>query len=509
MQIINNGLDRGVTDCNDLFMRYLTKDGMNNYPTIIFLLNRLFLKDTDRLGSHIGITDTVHIGDDVYWYKMLGFTAIKTRMNLLLKQNTNIFENINYFKQDSDETHGKIFNYWYTGNRHYANINNVLRVSSIGPFDRLSVAVSLETEGVIRNEEAGDIIDICRLNNDTDLILTETMVYLYKINTNTIIPRVPVKNADIYKFNALCCTTHYVVVACSNRTGGSGMGFYIVTNIDSEEEVKYSCPLYYYHHNSQTGTSYSNQLDPNDNYTLCALYQDDIIYINGTGGLKTFNCYDYIKNGSDNAISVAKEKGESSNNWGNKSIFFGLTKTYEGNKTFEISGGYRYINIDNYHIIIAKDNYTNRITLYTDVSIERNEYVLVKEPVKASNDITSAYIYNREQVFLFTSSGTTYVSLDKSDQNNPVTVYPASFHFETEKDKKEINILKVYCTFIDTIGFLTGEILDTWGKVNNRETTFLFFRILLPGGKAKWHSFGDDNRRDTTFRDMAEAFDTG
>jgi hypothetical protein len=508
MEIIDSGINRGVLDVNDMFLRYLTKDGLNRYPTIIFLFNRLFFREYERIGAHEFITETVRLGDDVRWYKTKGLTEIGNTMNTVFTQD--LFANINYFKPDPDPSHSGIFNYWYTGNRFYINSGGQLKESSIGPLDTGAKVITLPSgdEEDSYSESAFDILDICPLNDETDLILTSTRVYLYRVNTQTISIRVPVQNRAKYKFNAICCTARYVVIACS-ALSGSGIGFYVVTNINTSDEINYKCPLYHSDYDPETGRSTNNGLNSSNNYTICVPAGGDRVEVNGVGGLVYFECGSFISNGYINASSSGRgTTGVSSRNFGTECVLFTPNKTFVGSKTFEINNGYQYYTYGGYYIVAGRDNAGVQLLVNNDKTLASKKPLMLQGYTSLPQDISNCYVLDRDHIYLFTTSGNTHISRDKTDPDYAVIAFPVAFDFDTESETKRADATKILLTLLDVIDILCGGDNNRWKMVNGRETNFLFIRILLYYGKANWYSFGDDNRRSTVFRDMVKAFDT-
>jgi hypothetical protein len=508
MEIIDSGINRGVLDVNDMFIRYLTKDGINRYPTIIFLMNRLFLREYERIGAHEYITEIVRLGDDVRWYKTKGVDEITRTMDTVFTPD--IFTDINYFKPDPDQSHDGIFNYWYTGNRFYINSGGQLKESTIGPLDKNARVIALPsgTGSDSHSESAFNIIDICRLNGEADLILTSTRIYLYKPSSQSISIRVPVKDHTHYKFNAICCTTQYVVIACS-ALSGSGMGFYVVTNIDSDEEINYKCPLYHSYYDPDSGASTNNGLSSNNNYTVCIPASGDRVEVNGVGGLVYFDCGRFITSGYEEGYSSGRgTQGVSSRNFGNENILYGPSKAFVGGKTFTINNAYQYYSYGGYYMVVGKDNLGLQLLIHNDKTLTSNKPLLLQGYTSLPQDITNCYVLDREHIYLFTSSGKTYVSRDKADPDNAIIAYPLSFNFDLESETKRANVVKIIMTVLDVIDILCGGDNSRWTTVNGQIASFIFIRILLYYGKANWYCFGDDNRRSTVFRDMVKAFDT-
>jgi hypothetical protein len=515
MEIINDGINRGVLDCDDMFMKFVSKDGMglSEYPTIIFLTNRLFLKDEDRIGSHVNITETLKLKDDFRWYKIMGKDNIKQKISDALTDK-GTFKNIDFFEEDTDSEHRGISHYWYSGTIHYMNSNNTLKSSKTGPFDKEAKTIIFPNGGNL--SDAGNaVIDICQLNSSSDLILTKTRLYRYDYANNTLVTRLEISDAT-----AMCRTASYFIITCTN-----GGGFFIITNIDSSDEtaLSYKKPIYISYPSivdpdtqAITSEGGDNGLSPSNSYTYCLPIGGNTIEINGKDNKNClFNCASWM---SDNSGYEAPEsmnpKGIKSCHYNNEAILFTVESAFDASKNiYPMKDGNSFFKYDKYMMFIGKETEEPNKTalyLYSNFTTQASKKaVITTEDNKIPHDLTSGYIKDLDTIFLFSSSGKTYKVIGKDNTESSFALFPIAFDYEKDHTAKEACVNKIILVLSDLIDLINNDGQERWSKVNDRDTNFLFIRLALNSGKACWYGFGDDNRRDTTFKDMAEAFDIG
>jgi hypothetical protein len=513
MKIINDGIRRGAVDCDDMFLKFISKDGMglSEYPTIIFLANRLFLKSEDRIGAHVEITETIKLKDDFSWYKTKGQTAIKNTLMETLP-NKDAYKGIPFFKEDTETSHNGIVNCWYSGKTHYMHIGTSLKASTSNPFDTSSKTVLFPQDTSSNNftDTANNIVDICSLNPSSDLILTKTRLYRYNYETNTMVQRLKLSNGE-HDATAMCRTASYFIITCNK-----GGGFLIITNIDSSDttSLNYKKPAYANISitEGETSTSVGNGLNPSNNYTFCFPVGGDTIEING-GSEKTclFNCASWMSSSSSYiAPEGTKEECTTSCHYNNEVVLFSAKFAYDTmNNIYPMENGVSYFKLDKYMLLFGKEESTQKPTLsiFTNISGQEKRPITLCEENIIPSTAVAGYMQDKDTIFVFTSSGTTYKSFGKDD-NSDSAFFPIAFDYSKERTTKKADVNKMPLGLNNLIGLVNGEDVS-WTKVNNRDSTFLFIRFGLDSGNARWFAFGDDDRRDTAFRDMTSAFDVG
>jgi hypothetical protein len=216
MEIINDDVDRGVTDMDDVFLRFISKEGISSFPTVMALANRFFLTDeemTPRAGKHKGITldYTIKVPDDFRWYKIKGAAAFKPKILAIIDD---ICAGISYFEPDESNTGIKDF--WYSGKMYYINYNGELKVSKAGPTDLSGNTITLPSQIAGSPEGGDDVLDVLTLDATRDVILTKKQLYVYEPANNACTQRFKVSN-NSHDFTSICLAGAYLVLTSTSK----------------------------------------------------------------------------------------------------------------------------------------------------------------------------------------------------------------------------------------------------------------------------------------------------
>jgi hypothetical protein len=617
MTILNNGENRGASDVNDMFLRFVSKDGINEFPTIILLTNRLFLMEGERLGSHEKITETIKNNDDFLWYKIKGIDNIKRKIQSVFGDST-IYEGYPFFRKDNEPSHTTISNCWYSKNNHYFDIEGALSVAplEVDVFNEtekrkeiiLYKAEYIPEEPIDPEQQLGpdDIVDIITLNEDCDFILTNEYVYKYnsKDDNNILSPIFKIQkdiyDASEYNFTGICISTEekeeddeddetYLVLSSRTISGDGKAGIYLIKIIDSElENFK---KLFYFSRtyaiceistDSETGGNiydynthtYTNGLMESDNYIYCYDKGDGKVELSdGEKGCiipckkwfyeypdnnwyslmiydpenKNETSYDDAPDTTNFLTATSTDSYLSVKHYGDDIVLYrkeeiivisnGESKTYEVENVYYYYKIYDELNEDYQIILLSKDKDNKNIInfIYKSKYVE-NVYVLDKNGNKVLNpdktpmmeerrimlelnesnflkedetifSITSLYATDKKHIYFFTKNNTTYIQLDKYDIENKIFVFPIAYVYEKDKDREIADIKKIPLSVQDLVEMMYLYRFDeTFLTVNEREINFLY-AIFEKNDKSVWYAFGDDNRRDTLFKNMASAFD--
>jgi hypothetical protein len=515
---------RGVLNCNDKFLKFISKDGtgLSQFPTIIFLTNRLFLKEEAfRIGKHEGVTETIKAGDDFVWYKTSNPKIINDAIASTLSDE-DTYAGTHYFKIYQNYSNLGIKNYWNSGKIHYMHIGNNLAASDYDPFFDSRNIVEFPPDASSDNfvDSVNNIVDICRLDDTNDLILTKTRLYKYNYSSNKMTQRLKVSIGG--NATAMCMTQNYAIVTCS-----SGEGFFIITNINSPDNVSlsYKKPRYVENPNN-------NGLNPSNSYTFCFPLGKDIVEING-GRVEEevpseseekpspqetvtvdvsckFDCAAWINNNSYKAPS-GKTRCVKSINFGNEVVLFSNDTAYakSGNK-YSLNKGSRFFKSNEFILFIGKSaKNAAALTASTTTSLDNKKAATFYEDNGVPPNIVSGYVKDKENIFLFTPQGTVYKSIDKSSVNNGSVIFSVAFDYNKEKATEKADVAKNVICLSSLIELLDGGEQSPITTVNKRKCNFIFIRNVSSSGHISWFCYGDDNRRDSELAGMMAAFDVG
>jgi hypothetical protein len=247
-------------------MKFVSQDGVGEYPTIILLLNRIFFRDKDRGGEHIGITMKIKEGDDVIWHHIPKEAVIGKLSELFSNenaeeengtdnsQNTNAFNRNNSVSVESffklDDNLLPITNYFKSSNLYYIVKDDGLFVSEVNPFDENAPQIFFpEDDSFI--DTVDNLIDILSLNDNVDLILSSSRLYSYNKLSTAFTQRFKIPSGVI---TSMCRLESYFVIT-------STIGIFLISNIESEEELVYSLVK------AISGGIIDNGLNENNNFT--------------------------------------------------------------------------------------------------------------------------------------------------------------------------------------------------------------------------------------------------
>jgi hypothetical protein len=181
---------------------------------------------------------------------------------------------------------------------------------------------------------------------------------------------------------------------------------------------------------------------------------------------------------------------------------------------YPVGNGINFLKFDRYSIFIGKQKEEGKDPVtalfgYLNTEGSKKNGIILNDLNEIPSDIISGYFQDKENMYLFSKSMKVYKSLGKEDGGDGLFFYPIAFTYEKERTTKKADVNKITLTICVLIDLLNGEGAESWLRVNNRDATFVYIRFVIPEEKAKWFAIGDDDRRDTTFRDMAAAFDVG
>jgi hypothetical protein len=485
MQIINESTYRLVTNLNDTFLRFISKEGINEYPTVIFLANRLFLSDDKKIAPQFNITSKITSGNDFFWYKDKSPEEI---INSLITKIDEIVKDCLFFTEDAVEEHTKIIKLFHSVNGYYIKkADNKLYFTS----KMFSPGIEILLPG-----DDTEIVDVITINETADLIVTLHGAYNYHINDNILVKRFSKSNT----ITAVCKAGAYAVITYTER-------FAVIKNLNSNDDW-FSYSEGYQVSSSQTDpdgfTTVTNNGLP-ERFDYCAPERPDSTYVKlgcRGGAIITINCANFNNNAPNGNNS---EIGYSSRNWGNTGVIFGHKNSdidsNSGafcNGQFYPAPGVHLFSLHNNSLICAGPE---GIAGYILGSVNG---VVLNNSNALPQSITACY-NDENAVYIFTSDGKTFISKDTDNLN---TAYALDFNYSRDRQTEKLETIK-------KVPFSLASLLTipanpaVLNKINGSDVSFLFLVLKTANGSFKWCAFGDDNRREVEFINMANAFDIG
>ena len=122
-------LVKRIDSISDDMARFISKEGCNQFPTVLFLANRMFVSDDISLIKDLNLNIKLKKGDNYYWYKSSSFYENLQDVMKYILPNTKLFvpktspigdikrifniDNIkNYFLTSNKLYYGSIDNYY-------------------------------------------------------------------------------------------------------------------------------------------------------------------------------------------------------------------------------------------------------------------------------------------------------------------------------------------------------------------------------------------------------------
>jgi hypothetical protein len=541
MEVIKNGNDRAIKTASTLFLRFVSKDGADEYPTVILLANRIFLQDENRGGEHIGITEKIALQDDFYWYKTSGgIKGIQARMAQLAKENS-IFSGLNdgshedaepleegnfnsndglpgtnFFKKT--ESPAGITQFYHSKTGYYIKRNGSLYFSKDSPVDGGGELINFPGNGS-DTDSPENLLMVYTISPSVDLILTKTHLYRYYIESQFI--------EGILTFQAeatcFCQLQDYFIVSTLH-------GLYLINNIDEDEDVlSYEIIT---HRVYGTYGETSDGLASNNQFTYCFPRGGNVVEVNGEGSQSCqYNCDTRrgSASGRSNVIKVCYDA--------NEPLLIAANSSYDtkgnGYNVRDVLGfaySERYIYFCQYYEETRwklVDNVNVPYTVYhRNLIVYRNGVKNTAIIFHIPYTIINCYL-DGQFIYLLDSRGNVYKSSIEEDAGN-MKIYPVSFKYKEWRkagEPSKFNIKKVVLNAVKYIELFLENNIAEWATVDGKETDFLFMvttdetKTIVPiesefnGNdgekriKRVWRAFGDDKRYDDTFNRMTDAFD--
>ena len=95
MNISKSDIVNSFRDVSDTFVRYITKEGVGKFPTVVFLANKMFLSDDENIIKNLKLPYKIAVHDDYHWAKLTNFYTDFTE--LMDRDKKNILGDIKMF----------------------------------------------------------------------------------------------------------------------------------------------------------------------------------------------------------------------------------------------------------------------------------------------------------------------------------------------------------------------------------------------------------------------------
>lgn len=533
-----------VTDIGSTMLKFLNKEGSGSFPTIVVLLNRIFLSPDDFSWKENGeFSDDLPVlkeHDDLHWYKI--FSGDLWNDNVRPSVSCTMFPNTKQFiTEDIDEKYSVIKKV-YKSNGHSFEVHfdgKLYSCDSIGE-NVTEVANATITRKIIDHIFA----------SGCDFFLTADSIYR-SVNKGDL-EEVYTSNGHI-TLNSFCFCNNRIVVASSS----GGLVFNnINTTFDQEESIKE------YHVERQVidsstsdettggssgdgsstgGTVYktvydTNHLPQSNIFTNVYAIDETHISIGDSefagkfipGNPSTYKETDEVDDLSDNSLCSIRFK-KSPRHINLIPIIYPIDvppksenendQPVEPKETVCKYDGVEYKDLTlsvNISGILKTEKITfvaltdGNIAIYKNSDNGETRYMTID----SSNGVPSGIVdfFEIGDSYYISTADKVYRSVTENDESNPTNFVLFGFHFKEDNKKDTIDARQTRLSFksILSLGYDRETYNSLLGKANSVNTTFIVSWSKV-NDKLVWNFYGNDERKNEAaeLRDCCNAFDIG
>lgn len=205
-----------LTSMNDTALRFISKEGCSQFPTIIFLANRMYLSDENNIIEDLHISDKIKVGDDFYWYKSSNFRAN------LRDTIQDVVRGVSFFKKDTSPKIKNVVRIYNVSNTeaYFAISDNTILFGSYDSTKPISMPNGFTLD---------NLVSIFR-NGSIDYAVFNSGIYSIDTASGTMVNRYSTKK----HINDASCNSSYMVIATNDG------GEVLVKNQDGSYSRSYS-----------------------------------------------------------------------------------------------------------------------------------------------------------------------------------------------------------------------------------------------------------------------------
>lgn len=531
-----------VVNIGSTMLKFLNKEGSGSFPTIVVLLNRIFLSPDDFTWKENGeFSDDLPVmkeHDDLHWYKILSGDLWND--NVKPSVNTTIFPNTKMFITKNVNEQYSVIKKVYRSKNHVFEVHfdgKLYSCDFIGE-NPIEVANSSITQSIIDHVYA----------LGCDFFLTSSAIYR-SINKGRL-EQVYTSNGQI-TLNSFCYCNNRITIASSS----GGLVFNnINTNFYQEESIKE------YHvvrqvidsstsdendssfgDGSSTGGSYyktvydTNHLPQSNIFTNVYAIDNTHISIGDSefagkfipGDPSTYKETDEVEDLNDNTLCSIRFK-KSPRHINLIPLIYPIevvTSTEQEMSTVteaEVVCKYDGISYKDLSLSIEISGIikTGSLTIFalTDgkLAIYKNSDNGEKRflTIDSSNGIPSKIVgfFEAEDSFYISTDNTVHRSVTANDDLNPINFVVFGFNYKEDNKKESIDARQIKLSFnsILKLGYDRETYNLLLGKANSANTNFIVSWSNLDD-KLVWNLYGNDERKNEAaeLRDCCNAFDIG
>ena len=474
-------LIKRIDSISDDMARFISKEGCNQFPTVLFLANRMFVSDDMNLIKDLNLDIKLKKGDNYYWYKSSSFYENLQDVMKYILPNTKLFvpktSPIGGIKRIFNID--GIKNYFLTSNKlYYGSIDNHYEI----PFGF---------------DDINDILNIFTIKENTDCILTKHNIYFVDVLNKTVSKKY---YNDYVTFKDICYSGDTVVLATSKR-GKVLKGL-------STGNLTYDYDLVYYYDvisgANGVSTTYTNGMPSDEDVDRCFI-SDNYIYIGDSTTVAKFrlgSSSDYGTEANIN-INLHRCKGNSEiigTSNGNSPIY-----TFKGKSITPNNKSYIDLSVEDDVIFAISDS---TIDCYNDDGTDPLFTLNTSNGFNSVKDL----IFDINNIIVLSNSNDLYETIKINDIAYPIKFLPIKFVFDDDKDTKVLNceVKTLSVRKMISCSVSSTKYDSVLGESNGQKATFMCIYVKKSDIQTFIY-FGNDNRQERAIaiKKCCEVFDIG
>ena len=475
-------LVKRIDSISDDMARFISKEGCNQFPTVLFLANRMFVSDDISLIKDLNLNIKLKKGDNYYWYKSSSFYENLQDVMKYILPNTKLFvpktSPIGDIKRIFNIDNIK--NYFLTSNKlYYGSIDNYYEI----PFGF---------------NDINDILNIFTIKENTDCILTKHNIYFVDVLNKTVSKKY---YNDYVTFKDICYSGDTIVLATSKR--GKVLKGLSTGNLTHDYDLEY----YYDVISGANGisTTYTNGMPSDEDVDRCFI-SDNYIYIGDSTTVAKFRLgspSDYGAEANIN-INLHRCKGNSeiiSTSNGNSPVY-----TFKNKSITPNNKSYIDLLVEDDVIFAISDSI---IDCYSDGGTDP---LFTLNTSNGFNSVKDLIFDINDNIIVLSNSNDLYETIKINDIAYPIKFLPIKFVFDDDKDTKVLNceVKTLSVRKMISCSVSSTKYDSVLGESNGQKATFMCIYVKKSDIQTFIY-FGNDNRQERAIaiKKCCEVFDIG
>ena len=475
-------LIKRIDSISDDMARFISKEGCNQFPTVLFLANRMFVSDDISLIKDLNLDIKLKKGDNYYWYKSSSFYENLQDVMKYILPNTKLFvpkiSPIGIIKRIFNIDNIK--NYFLTSNKlYYGSIDNYYEI----PFGF---------------NDINDILNIFTIKENTDCILTKHNIYFVDVLNKTVSKKY---YDDYVTFKDICYSGDTIVLATSKR--GKVLKGLSTGNLTHDYDLEY----YYDVITGANGisTTYTNGMPSDEDVDRCFI-SDNYIYIGDSTTVAKFRLGSPSDYGTeaDININLHRCKGNSeiiSTSNGNSPVY-----TFKNKSITPNNKSYDDLLVEDDVIFAISDS---TIDCYSDGGTDP---LFTLNTSNGFNSVKDLIFDINDNIIVLSNSNDLYETIKINDIAYPIKFLPIKFVFDDDKDTKVLNceVKTLSVRKMISCSVSSTKYDSVLGESNGQKATFMCIYVKKSDIQTFIY-FGDDNRQERAIaiKKCCEVFDIG